>query len=293
MIETKYLIMIGSIICLLILYYFYDEITNIKKMFIPAYQKTMALEAKLIDLEKRNPSQKLLKSNNRPADTPILSLSYQSPAAKTNENASVRCIDLSDTEAKELIATINKTKNSLNSKSGQHGVTGSNTNPGVSSIDIINNNISSLIKNNNANIINGAKSNNSKNNTSGNIKNNASNNIKNNTSNNIKNKSNKPKVVDNSMNSASVSNIFNDLSENTCNSLKASDLYNLTINDIELNADVIRSISESVQLADLPLESVQPYSEIPMKDLNKMRKTKNSKQSQKPVDSQTKNKSNK
>lgn len=53
MINTKYLIIIAAVVCLLILYYFYDEISNVKKLFIPAYQKTMALEAKILELEKK------------------------------------------------------------------------------------------------------------------------------------------------------------------------------------------------------------------------------------------------
>lgn len=110
MIQTKYLIIIGAVICLIILYYFYDEIKNVKKLFTPAYQKTMALEAKVLELEKTTNdliSQKRQKNKN---DSPALSITYQSDMVKKNGNLSVKYADISETEAKELLKNIEKNK---------------------------------------------------------------------------------------------------------------------------------------------------------------------------------------
>ena len=111
MFETKYLIMIGAVVCLLILYYFYDEISNVKKSFIPTYQKTMALEAKLAELEKKtNDFLPLSKKKSIPAyESPVFSVSYNSDAIK-NGNLSAKYIDLSETEAKKIIKNIEQHK---------------------------------------------------------------------------------------------------------------------------------------------------------------------------------------
>ncbi len=84
MIQTKYLIIIGIIICLLIIYYLYCEISNAKKIFTPAYQKTMALEVKIADLEKKNMEllQKKMIHYNKKNDSPALSITYQSDMVK-------------------------------------------------------------------------------------------------------------------------------------------------------------------------------------------------------------------
>ena len=107
MIANKYLIMIGIIICLLVLYYFYDEISNVKKLFMPTYQKTMALEAKIMDLERRNIefNKRKMESINCMNDSPALSITYQSDMMRNN-NLSVKYGDLSETEAKELLQKI-------------------------------------------------------------------------------------------------------------------------------------------------------------------------------------------
>jgi len=111
MLEKKYIIIIAVIICLIILYYFYDEISNVKKLFVPTYQKTMALEAKIMDLEKK--AQELLskkKSNNSKIDSPALSITYQSDMVK-NGNLSVKYIDISDTEGNELLRNMGQNYN--------------------------------------------------------------------------------------------------------------------------------------------------------------------------------------
>lgn len=105
MIQTKYLIIIGAIICLLILYYFHDEISNVKKLFLPTYQKTMALEARVMDLEKNLVGSK--KKSQKIVDSPALSITYQSDMVK-NGNLSVKYADVNDTEADELLRQINK-----------------------------------------------------------------------------------------------------------------------------------------------------------------------------------------
>ncbi|XWV26498.1 hypothetical protein QJ857_gp0571 [Tupanvirus soda lake] len=110
MIQTKYLIIIGAIICLLVLYYFYDEISSVKKLFVPTYQKTMALEAKVLELEKKaNEITQKKKPMIQKIDSPALSITYQSDMVK-NGNLSVKYADLSDTEAKELLKHIDQNK---------------------------------------------------------------------------------------------------------------------------------------------------------------------------------------
>ncbi|XWV25238.1 mg394 protein [Tupanvirus deep ocean] len=110
MIQTKYLIIIGAIICLLVLYYFYDEINSVKKLFVPTYQKTMALEAKVLELEKKaNEITQKKKPMIQKIDSPALSITYQSDMVK-NGNLSVKYADLSDTEAKELLKHIDQNK---------------------------------------------------------------------------------------------------------------------------------------------------------------------------------------
>ena len=110
MIQTKYLIIIGAIVCLLILYYFYDEISSVKKIFLPTYQKTMELEAKLLCLEKK--TNELIPKKipvAQKVDSPAMTISYQSDMVK-NGNLSVRYADLSVTEAKELLKHIDQNK---------------------------------------------------------------------------------------------------------------------------------------------------------------------------------------
>jgi len=119
MIQTKYLIIIGVVVCLLVLYYFYSEISTVKKLFLPTYQKTMELDAKILNLEKKTnqniSTNKLSHKNNSPAMT----ISYQSDMVK-NGNLSVRYADLSDTAAKELLIDIDQHKNSYQNQNYNH-----------------------------------------------------------------------------------------------------------------------------------------------------------------------------
>jgi|SRR5579872_2948739 len=115
MFETKYLIIIGVILCLLVIYYFYDEISNIKRTFLPTYQKTMALEAKLMEYERRYKKPPLLKSNKDIQDapamvlgSPIMSISYNSQDAKHNPDSTSSIMYATDPEAKELLEVLSK-----------------------------------------------------------------------------------------------------------------------------------------------------------------------------------------
>lgn len=111
MIENKYLIMIGIVVCLLILYYFYDEISNVKKLFAPTYQKTMALEAKIVEMDRRTSDLINRKRPREPRiDSPALSITYQSDMIKNN-NLSARYCELTETEARRLLEKLeNKQK---------------------------------------------------------------------------------------------------------------------------------------------------------------------------------------
>jgi hypothetical protein len=113
MFRSKYLIIIGVIICLLVFYYFYDEISKIKKMFLPTYQKTRLLEEKMLLLENKSNEVSKKKLFNVKNDSPALSITYQSDMYK-NGNLSIKCVDVTDTEANELLKSIRE--NNLKTK---------------------------------------------------------------------------------------------------------------------------------------------------------------------------------
>ena len=122
MFETKYLIIIGVILCLLVIYYFYDEISNIKRTFLPTYQKTMALEAKLLEYEKqygksKSKSPSIRTKSKSKSESPIMSITYISADAKNNPDgtSSVQYANITEHEAKELLGVLNKdNKNTIN-----------------------------------------------------------------------------------------------------------------------------------------------------------------------------------
>jgi len=110
MIETKYLIIFAAIVCIIIFYYYYGEISSIKKILKPSYQKTMSLESRIIELEKKAQTLLVPKKNglndinnfkSKKNDSPALSITYQSDMIK-NGNLSVRYADLSESETREL-----------------------------------------------------------------------------------------------------------------------------------------------------------------------------------------------
>lgn len=75
-------------------------------MVIPAYQETMSLGSKIYDIEKKvNESIKKNLIHNK-IDSPALSITYQSDMVKNND-LSVKYVDLSDNEAKELLNKMN------------------------------------------------------------------------------------------------------------------------------------------------------------------------------------------
>lgn len=112
MFQKKYLIMIGLAICLFILYFFYNEIIKVKTIIMPAYQKTMALEAKVLQLEKK--TTELISYQHKKAvpmnESPALSITYQSDMVK-NGNLSAKYSEISESEAK-LIQKIENSKQS-------------------------------------------------------------------------------------------------------------------------------------------------------------------------------------
>lgn len=127
MFETKYLIIIGVILCLLVLYYFYDEISNIKRTFLPTYQKTMALEAKLLEYEKNHERQYKNKQNitksKHKLESPIMSITYASSDVRTNPDgtSSIRYANITDLEANELLGALAKNKDNGNTNKAPQG----------------------------------------------------------------------------------------------------------------------------------------------------------------------------
>ena len=118
MFQKKYLIIISIIICLLVLYYFYNEISSLKKLCEPTYQKTMSLDARLIQLEKKNtqvPQQIKKKPINNNIESPALSITYHSDRI-TNGNLSVKYSAISDTEAIELMNKLDNERQKQNIK---------------------------------------------------------------------------------------------------------------------------------------------------------------------------------
>lgn len=117
MFKTKYIIIIGIIICILLIYYFYGEISTIKKSLVPTYQKTMALEAKILELEQVKKSLQSNKKNvGKKIESPVYSISYQSDIVKTGIS-SMKYADISESEAKKLVQNIKYHGTKKNTKS--------------------------------------------------------------------------------------------------------------------------------------------------------------------------------
>ncbi|MEM0354177.1 MAG: hypothetical protein QXW79_01210 [Thermoplasmata archaeon] len=80
----------------MILYYFYEEISNFKKLFIPTYQKLMSLETRLMQLEKKMDElfsqHKIQKEDSSP-----LSITYRSDMINNN-NLSVKYTGISESD---------------------------------------------------------------------------------------------------------------------------------------------------------------------------------------------------
>ena len=110
MIDKKYIVIVILLVLLFIFYYLYSEISSIKKLIIPTYQKSMSLESRLSEFEKKK-----LPTNNKnitKIETPPLSITYHSDMVGEGK-LSVKYNDLTDSEAKEILKKI---KNSNNPK---------------------------------------------------------------------------------------------------------------------------------------------------------------------------------
>lgn len=266
MIKTSYLIMIGAVICLLILYYFYNEISELKKILLPTCQKTMALEAKISDLNKRSLELISKKSKNEinhdtKNESPIMSITYYSDMVK-NGNLSVKYADLTETEANLLLKKVNR-----QSQSGNYQKTpepyklnkniqspDKNQNPG----EIIysdNNIFESEDKNDTINI---------------NIKD-----IINNNQLEINENFNKKTMHNDNLSNSECQDILDGLTSVSNMKLSSS--------SSEIDVEIIKSISESIKYADMPSDSLSShtFSEIKLKPIkinnqsNKNSKNKN------------------
>ncbi|AAV50753.1 hypothetical protein [Acanthamoeba castellanii mimivirus] len=118
MIKPIYLIIIGTVICLVILYYFYHEISDSKKLLTSTYQKNMLLESKIFELERKsnvfiekydNLKNVRGQKNSSKIDSPVLSITYHSDMVK-NGNLSVKYDEMGNTEVNELLQKINKNR---------------------------------------------------------------------------------------------------------------------------------------------------------------------------------------
>ena len=101
MIGMKYLLIISVVCCIMILYYFYDEISNIKKTIVPIYQKMMSLERKIVDLEKRNGHDTI-----KQVDSPAFEVTYRSDMANDGSNLSAKHANLSESDTYNLLRTL-------------------------------------------------------------------------------------------------------------------------------------------------------------------------------------------
>lgn len=100
MFDTKIIIIICVAGCLLIFYYLYNEISNVKKIMEPTYQKTMLLENKVAELEKKTLNSP--KRKRRSTQSPVFSMTYNS-ADVVKDELSVKYRDLSEAEAQRII----------------------------------------------------------------------------------------------------------------------------------------------------------------------------------------------
>ena len=229
MLEKKYIIIITIVICLFILYYFYDEIASAKKMFMPTYQKTMALEARIINLEKKaNKTTDNGKKKPKKLDSPALSITYQSDMAK-NGNLSAKYTDLSETEARELLKNIeNKSNNKIknDNKLQTNFITGGIPHGEISEPK-------NIILKNEMPINNNAKLDFDEDSETINVRIDAL--IK-------KNQNNESDSLE-----TEYQKIYDSLN---ITNIRSEDVFN-----DELDEDIIRSISESIQYADMPSEN--------------------------------------
>lgn len=116
---NKYIIIVICIvIAILVLYFVYDEISSLKKIVLPVYQKTMILEKQVFELTSKNNNKKKLnnlKNNDKKqTDTQVLSISYQSDLHNSdNKDLSIKYKEMSDTEANNILSMIRQCDNKL------------------------------------------------------------------------------------------------------------------------------------------------------------------------------------
>lgn len=124
MLDKKYIIAFVIIVSLLVIYYFYSEINAMKKLILPTYKKSMALEVRINNLEKV--SNEMIIANSRTkksrhekplTETDIMSITYKSDVQKSDNNTDVRYTELSENSAKKLIANLSKNRSSPKSPS--------------------------------------------------------------------------------------------------------------------------------------------------------------------------------
>lgn len=122
MFQKKCIVILVVVGFLIFICYVYHEVITIKKLLVPAYQKTMALENKFNIMEKQNIMKSAVVRPPKKQDTPILSITYQSDVTK-NGDLSALYMDLTDNEIKEVkedigIGSIQSLKNDEFSKDG-------------------------------------------------------------------------------------------------------------------------------------------------------------------------------
>ncbi|QGR53857.1 hypothetical protein [Moumouvirus maliensis] len=258
MIKTSYLIIIGAVICLLIIYYFYSEISELKKLYVPTCQKIMNVEAKISDLDKKSLEYLRKIKYESKNESPIMSITYHSDMVKKNGNLSIKYDDLSETEANELVKKLNNAKNNNNKYQSnnnkyqlnkvfdqENSLAYENTKPkkiiysddGV--FDSVSNN-SETVKVNINEIIN----------------------------------NNQLKIGNDDLNSTEYQNIMDGLTTSV-NAVKQD-------SESEIDEQIIKSISESIKYADIPSDPLSSYS---FSEPNKISKNNSQKKisAQKPI----------
>lgn len=103
--KTSILVIIGIIFFVLVLYYFYDDICNVKKTLIPTYQKVMKLETQVAELEKKlaDPGVKRNGLVKDQGESPAFSITYQSDLIGPACGQSIRYTSaINDSEIAEI-----------------------------------------------------------------------------------------------------------------------------------------------------------------------------------------------
>lgn len=103
MIESKYMIIIGIIACALLAYYFYGEVTKLKKLVEPVYHKSMSMELRLNELEKKTASIPKRKHNT---NSPAMSITYNSSDFGKNQTSVIYDENIRESEATRILKNI-------------------------------------------------------------------------------------------------------------------------------------------------------------------------------------------